>query len=587
MKLLLPSQETPREGRFSFPAFKYALVPLLLFASWMVSLHIPPWVGWHNEILVFAAGVWVAGIGLLDQRICNRPFVHFPRAIWALVFLGAVVVVQFVSGRIDFFGDALVLIAYLLLCAVALGLGFELGAIQPAGDARETSRQSLLIALAVLLITAGFFSVMFALVQALDLWESATWITPMQFRRPGGNLGQPNHLATLLLFCIASAAYLHACKLLRTFLGSLVALVLLLGLAITESRTGALGFFAIVGWYLFKRCRGLILPTSAVVLWMLYFALWFWFWPACLNFIFIGGLESANGLVQVSTEGGTRLLVWPQLWRAVLLRPWFGWGLREVSEALNAVASLYSRTDAFTYAHNIALDLAIGIGLPGTVLLIAVSIYWFIRRARAVNDPITWYCVAVVLPLAIHSMLEYPFAYAYLLAPVMVLIGVLEARLAPEKVFRIPWRLALAVWFCASALTVLSVREYIAIEEDFRVARFEALRTGKTPDDYERPRIILLTQLDALLEGARIVPVPGMAIDRIELARRVALRFPYPATQNRYALALALNGNPDEAMRQLKVMHAMFNGPIYDGVKVNWVALAKDKYPQLAGFTMP
>ena len=78
-----------------------------------------------------------------------------------------------------------------------------------------------------------------------------------------------------------------------------------------------------------------------------------------------------------------------------------------------------------------------------------------------------------------------------------------------------------------------SVVEYIKIEEDFRIVRFQAMRMGQTPSNYERPKIVLLTQLDALLAGARIVPLPGMTPDRVELARKVAMRFAWPATQNR------------------------------------------------------
>jgi hypothetical protein len=134
---------------------------------------------------------------------------------------------------------------------------------------------------------------------------------------------------------------------------------------------------------------------------------------------------------------------------------------------------------------------------------------------------------------------------------------------------------------------VWSVFEYFAIEEDFRVARFEAVRIGETPVDYVRPHTILLTQLGALVEDARITPAPGMNADQIELTRKAALRFPWTATQNRYALTLALNGNPQEAVRQLKVIRAMHGEKHYEQLKANWHELAKTRYPQLAELPMP
>ncbi|MGH8441027.1 MAG: Wzy polymerase domain-containing protein, partial [Pseudomonas sp.] len=290
---------------------------------------------------------------------------------------------------------------------------------------------------------------------------------------------------------------------------------------------------------------------------------------------------------QVNMSAGTRLLVWPQLWQAVLHRPWFGWGLGEVSTAHNTVLHSYAKSEPFTYAHNVVLDLAVGTGIPLTLLLVVVTCVWLWRRARDTKDLLSWYCLAVALPFGVHSLLEFPFAYAYLLVPVMLLLGVLEARLAPRHVVRIPWWTATAVWATISAAMGWSAVEYIAIEEDFRIARFEVMQIGALPTNYERPRIVLLTQLAALLECARIIPTPGMAPQSIELVRKVAMRLPATATQNRYALSLALNGNPEEAMRQMRVMRAMHGEKIYAEVKSNWSRLAHEKYPQLQELKLP
>ena len=184
-------------------------------------------------------------------------------------------------------------------------------------------------------------------------------------------------------------------------------------------------------------------------------------------------------------------------------------------------------------------------------------------------------------------MLEFPFAYAYLLAPIMFLVGILECRVAPLAVLRAPLRLTVVVSAAIIFVAVWSVIEYISIEEDFRVARFEALHVGQTPADYERPHIRLLTQLDALLKVARVVPIPSMPIETIEEVRQVAMRFPWTATQNRYALSLALNGNAEEALRQLNIIRAMHGAAAYARIKVQWETLAQEKYPQLRNLKMP
>jgi hypothetical protein len=146
---------------------------------------------------------------------------------------------------------------------------------------------------------------------------------------------------------------------------------------------------------------------------------------------------------------------------------------------------------------------------------------------------------------------------------------------------------AATVLLAMSATMAWSAWEYLLIEEDFRIARFEEMHIGKTASNYERPKIYLLTQLDAMLEVARMTPTPAMSEARIVVLRDVAMHIPTTAVQNRYALALALNGNPSEAGRQLKVMHAMHPGKEYAAIRENWLEQGETKYPILKEVVLP
>lgn len=584
MKITLSLKRTPSSGRFFYEG-TISLSFVLLFASWMTSVHFLPWNSWHNEVLAFAAVLLLSGVLVKDCFDHGRRTILLPMVAWPIGLLCVVVAIQASTGRILFIGDAVVLGFYLLLCLLALTLGY---AATSPNERGLTSGADLVDKLAVLLVLGGMCSAIVALVQALDVWEFGGWITRMQnLRRPGANLAQPNQLATLILFSVASAAYLFESRRLSAIVALPIAAVLLLALSVTESRSGMLGLFLMATWWFAKRRRvGFTLSVSAVSLWLGFFGCCVLIWPTAFNVIQEGGwIESAA--THVNTSDGGRLVIWQQLWQAVLIRPWFGWGLREVSSAQNAVIHAYSEGLPVAYAHNIVMDLAVGIGLPLALLIVGAALLWLWRRVRAANDQLTWYCLAVALPLGVHSMTEYPFAYAYLLAPVMLLLGVLEARLAPGWGMRIRWWPAATAWVLICTAMVWSVIEYIPIEEDFRILRFEAMHIGQTPRDYQRPHIVMLTQLDALLHGGRIVPKPGMSADEVELARKVALRFPWPATQNRYAQSLALNGNPDEAIRQLLVMRALHGEAAYAQVKAGWTLLAHEKYPQLQTLKLP
>lgn len=294
------------------------------------------------------------------------------------------------------------------------------------------------------------------------------------------------------------------------------------------------------------------------------------------------GVKSA-----VDVSAGARWIVWPQLVEAAFQRPWFGWGLGQVSSALNSVAHGYEKGESFTFAHNLILDLTLGIGMPLAILIVLMAMVWFCRRIKSISDFSSWYSLAVILPVAVHSMLEFPFAYAYFLAPVLYAIGTLDGHYGQGNAVRVNAKAVLIPITVIGSLMVWSAFEYLQIEEDFRVVRFEALRLGKTPVAYKRPKVVLLTQLDALLNGGRIVPTPDMTIGQIELSHRVALRFPWPATQNRYALSLALNGQVDEAVRQLKVMRTLHGEKSYAQIKLYWASMADEKHPQLKAIALP
>ena len=556
--------------------------------AWLVPFHFLPWVSWQNEVLAFGAVLALALAGMARQT--TRLEVRFPFVAFFFSLLAIVAVLQTLAGQITFAGDAFVVVCYCVLCIACLSIGFDscsrVDSVAPDSAVRTHRARSehRLSVLAMALVFGAFISALVSFAQVFDLWEPSEFIARMpSIRRPGGNLGQPNQLATLLLMGMASLLFLYESRYIAASVGGMIGLVLIVGVAVTESRTAVLSFAALAAWFLIKR-NTVRFKFRAWVLasWALAFVILFWTWP-----ILLGSLLQLDSSATVDLRAGARWIVWPQLVAALMMKPWTGWGIGRVSDALNAVADRYVSSEPFTYSHNILLDLALGIGIPLATLVLVLGLNWLFRRARQANQLTTWYCLALTLPLAIHSMLEFPFAYAYFLVPVMFAIGVLEGTVAARQFISINWLATATALIAICCAMAWSVVEYIAIEEDFRVARFEALRTGKTPADYERPHVFLLTQLRGLLEGARIVPAPGMTRDRIDLARQVALRFPWPATQNRYALSLALNGNPDEALRQLKVLHAMHGELMYASIKANWEALARDKYPQLAEFAVP
>lgn len=556
------------------------LYSALLLVSWLNPLFILPWAGWHQEVLVFGLVLLLGWHFLLKAD--RRARVAIPKVTWVFAGVAMVVTAQWLGGLIFFGGDALVMGFYLTLILICFSVGFAL-----AGNAEFSEK--VLSWLGFVVVLGSFCSVVIAMAQAFDVWGNQPLINrTIGLRRPGGNLGQPNHLATLILMGLASLSFLFETKKFGRTSTILLCAVLICGLVVTESRTGILGFFLLLGWWWARR-RIVVFSMSPIVVSLVGAGLLvlLWTWPMFFSFVQSGNYSAGVHVEPISTSAGARIVVWPQLVEAMLQRPLLGWGLLQVSTAQNSVIHAYTQGEPFSFAHNIILDLAVGSGLPFAALLTALIAWWLWLRVQSTKNLTAWYCLAFALPLGVHSMLEFPFAYAYLLAPVVFALGMLEGTLAPRQSFGVPWKVAAGTLMVCTVLMAWSVVEYLGIEEDFRVARFEAQHIGETPVDYLRPHVILLTQLGALLADARIVPTPGMSTDQMALARKVALRFPWTATQNRYALSLALNGRPEEARRQIRVMRVMHGEKMHRDIMENWKMLSDTRYPQLQEFLVP
>jgi len=541
--------------------------------SLLQSFNTLPWRSAHSESLAFVAVLawwWGAAYRKAIVRVrWNLPIL--------ILFCASLLIgIQFVTRKIEFGGDAVILLIYVFLCIATLLVA------QWHDDDRNWPAT-----LAAALLVTALISVFISLVQALGVWTESDWIVHYpEYRRPGANLGQPNLLGTLLVMGAASLIYLDQRLRISRLVTVLLSFFLMLGMGITESRTGLLSGIILCVWWLgrgrvFLRApRRSWVATSALALIAMMLT-----WPPLISAIQEAG--PLRDMVTINTNSSGRLEVWRQLWDAILMKPWFGWGLRGISAALNTVAENYPKSSPFTYAHNIILDLAVDTGLPLTVLVLCVAIPLLWRQVDNVRTTESWYSVGLLIPFGIHSLFEYPFAYSYFLVPAMLSIGMLSRGDGCGIKVAISRNIIFGFIIVSGFILIRVGVEYIDLEDDFRIARFEALNIGRTPENYDRPSIILLTQLEAMTAATRVLPRPNMPREEIDLLRRVTLRFPWVPIQNSYALSLALNGDTQEATRQLRVMLAMHGRKVYEERKVKWMELSNIMYPQLRIVVLP
>ena len=550
-----------------FSIFLYGWSPL-------ISSHFPPWLSWHGESLSFLSIFIFAWMQLFYiQQKKDEKVIAVPAVAMVVIAIGLVVIIQGQLDVITYSGDIWIFLFYAFLCLICIVVGFN------TPDGQKIADCNAFALVAWTLLAGAAVSTAIAFCQLFSLMEHVDWITRMtQVRRPGGNLAQPNNLATFQIMAIGSVIYLSEAKKLGKLGVYFLLGFLCIGLAMTESRAGAGGIFLLMIWwavYAGKSTGHASLKASVIT--FISFAILFLSWPAILNSLML------TDQAIVSTTSSSRIKIWSELFNAVMLHPWQGWGAREVFKAQSALAENYPASSAFTYSHNIILDLILWFGLPIGLALTVIFAWWAWLRIKEAKTLQSWYAVAVIIPVVFHSLFEFPYSYAYIIAPAMFMAGALERQRKKISQFLISRKLVLGFMAISSAALLWSVREYVVLEEKFRASRFESAGIGPEQKNSAAMPIIFLTQLDALTNAARVRPVRNMTSDELLLLKNAVLHYPWPELQFRYALALALNNDLPESKRQLKIARNLYGENTYDWMRGEFFALGQHRYPELRG----
>jgi O-antigen ligase len=142
-----------------------------------------------------------------------------------------------------------------------------------------------------------------------------------------------------------------------------------------------------------------------------------------------------------SSACGSRLVLWSNVLHLIAQRPWLGWGWGDLDYA--HYMTLYPGArfcDILDNAHNLPLHLAVELGLPAALAL-AGFIAWRCWRAQPWNerDDVRQMAWAVVMVLAVHSMLEYPLWYGPFQIALGLALGLLQWPAGPRTASVAAW----------------------------------------------------------------------------------------------------------------------------------------------------
>jgi O-antigen ligase len=400
---------------------------LSLVASAAVALpalfayNLPPSATFFNQaIALFGWGLWLFVLATaLPGRLAFASLgLKGLLAALALLFLAALASPLWTSQP-----WALSLSAAGLIAAAAF-TAWVGAALQRAGLGAAAFR-----AFCVALLVACVLSSAIALIQVYaPQWADGNWIA--RSGTPGravGNLRQPNHLCSLLLWGVVAVVWLSEVRAIRRGVAVALALLLMFAVVLTSSRSGVVGAVLLALWgALDRRLSGR--ARIALLLAPLVYAL-LWAGAAALahasEHAFLGEKRFSGG----GDISSSRFGIWANTLALIRAHPWVGVGFGEFNFAWTLTPFPSRPVAFFDHAHNLPLHLVAELGVPLAALVLALlgwALWCAWQAGRPETDPPSTHLRAafvMVLMVLLHSLLEYPLWYAYFLLPAAFVLG--------------------------------------------------------------------------------------------------------------------------------------------------------------------
>ncbi len=307
-------------------------------------------------------------------------------------------------------------------------------------------------------------------------WTDGVWIATSGYPgRAVGNLRQPNHLSSLLVWsCISVLGLLELGRLKRGLAGLLLA-AFVFAVVLTASRTGTvsillLGVWGLVDRRLSKPARVLLLAAPVL------YALSWWGmleWARVSQHAFGGEQRLAEADISSSRFG-----IWRDTIALIRRYPLAGVGWGEFNLAWTLTPSPHRPVAFFDHTHNLVLQFAVELGLPLAAVVLGLLAWGLWRGARnawVATGPVgvaQRSSMLMVAMIGLHSMLEYPLWYSYFLLPAAWAWGVAlqGPPAASGAVADAPRRVAVKLMILAGGIvagTVFSVVDYFSVAAIF------------------------------------------------------------------------------------------------------------------------
>lgn len=521
--------------------FTLALIAAILISlAWLMPVHYRPWVTYTGELYAFFALFAIAAI-------CLKEKLKIPALSLPLLLLAGVPLIHLLAGQVFFFSTAMLGCIFVFSFWLASVLGYNL-------STGNYSREETFTNLSYVFLASGTITGLIALCQ----WTNLDSILPGMLnisgsQRPYANFAQPNNMATFLVMALMSCLYLYEKKKIQTKWLFACAALIVMGVALSQSRTAWVAAIAIIlylGFYQYK---------SVIRLKWYYSIAWFIFFIFCIvAFPLLSQLAAqamntdvvqSRDVVSRATGDMSRIAIWQQMIAAIQAQPWSGYGWYQTSAAFVSISDTVQGPVWVRSAHNFIIDFLLWNGLIIGLPFLAYFGYLGYQLQRWVNTPESVIGILMIGAFVTHAMFEFPQHYAYFLLPVGFILGTVLAQNLKIKTVVMPLIGMKFIFAVGLLLLIVIYRDY-----DVAVPKLgQSIRYEKQPEKItnEKP-IYLLTEFNHRIAWIRLNPYSKASAEQIQESEQMVLSYPTKYNLIKYAKLLAFNGYEAEAIHQLQ-----------------------------------
>ena len=522
--------------------FTLALIAAILISlAWLMPIHYRPWVTYTGELYAFFSLFGLAAICLKDKL--KIPAITLP-----LLLLACVPLIHLLAGQVFFFSTAMMGFIFVFSFWLASVLGYNLSIV-------NCNREENFTNLSYVFLASGTITGLIALCQ----WTNLDSVLPSMVnisgnQRPYANFAQPNNMATFLVMALMSCLYLYEKKKIQTKWLFSCAAIIVVGVALSQSRTAWVAAIAIIFYLAFYQYKGIIrLKWYCSTAWFIFFISCIVAFPLLSQLatqVMDGQVVQSRDVVSRATGDMSRLAIWQQMLAAIQAEPWFGYGWYQTSVAFVSITDTVQGPVWIRSAHNFIIDFLIWNGVVIGVPFLAYFGYLGYQMQRWVKTPESVIGILMIGAFVTHAMFEFPQHYAYFLLPVGFIIGtVLAQRSDVAKQLIMPAWLMKLIFITGVILIAVIYRDYdTAVPKLGQSIRYEQQSEKITN---EKP-IYLLTEFNHRIAWIRLNPYSKASAEQIQEGEQMVLSYPTKYNLIKYAKLLTFNGYEAEAKHQLQ-----------------------------------